>query len=128
MAVADTFEEPLPSPQMPHIVINEIYYWVDSDHGWDSPKDRGVSTEDDGDQIIISENGADSQNSVFMDNEEFCNVTQENQTEAFFCGSHPSIRRNSQHSPSPNPSHEGRGNLERIAFYGKNEHIDKIKI
>lgn len=55
MAVADTFEEPVVSS---HIVINEIYYHVDPDHGWDSPKDRGV-----------------------IESETFCNTAQSNQTE-----------------------------------------------
>ena len=58
-----------------NIVINEVYYEVDSGHGVDSPKDRGVGQ---GASIIIQGNGAGSVNSAVIDIENSCTIIQNN--------------------------------------------------
>lgn len=70
-----------PSPAPAHIVINEVFYDVDSAHGLDSPGDRGVTVGGHVTQIRIEDNGAGSQNSAFVDIETLCAVVQTNQTD-----------------------------------------------
>lgn len=70
-----------PSPLPAHIVINEVFYDVDSAHGLDSPGDRGVTVGGHVTQIRIEGNGNGSQNSAFVDIETLCSVVQNNQTD-----------------------------------------------
>lgn len=60
------------------IVINEVYYDVDSAHGLDSPADRGLSVG--GAIISIRNNGANSTNKVFVDIENNCKIIQSNKS------------------------------------------------
>lgn len=59
-----------------HLVINEVYYLVDKNHGLDSPKDRGIK--ENNTTITISGNGADSRNSITVNKSDNCNITQQN--------------------------------------------------
>ena len=61
------------------LVINEVYYEVDGNHGVDSPKDRGiVSINGRNITVIIEGNGAGSTNTVTMTISQYCNITQSN--------------------------------------------------
>ncbi|MEK7166684.1 MAG: signal peptidase I, partial [Patescibacteria group bacterium] len=77
--ISDPIVSPTPAPV--HIVINEVYYDVDSAHGFDSPGDRGVTVGGHVTQIRIVGKGAESQNSAFVDIETLCSVVQNNQTD-----------------------------------------------
>ena len=59
-----------------NIVINEVYYEVDSDHGLDSPADRGITAG--GVSISIRGNGVGSVNQAFVDIENKCKIVQTN--------------------------------------------------
>lgn len=59
-----------------NLVINEVYYKVDSNHGLDSPKDRGVG----GTSATISGNGAGSKNLINLKVKNTCVVVQQNTT------------------------------------------------
>ena len=59
-----------------NIVINEVYYQVDGDHGLDSPADRGITAG--GVSISIRGNGAGSVNQAFIDIENKCKIVQTN--------------------------------------------------
>ena len=61
-----------------HVVINEVYYLVDEDHGFDSPKDRGILSITGNNAIIISGNGTGSVNTVTVDIRKNCKVVQQN--------------------------------------------------
>lgn len=71
-----------PTPLPAHIVINEVFYDVDPEHGLDSPGDRGVTVGGHVTQVRIENNGDGSTNSAFVDIETLCSVVQNNQTEA----------------------------------------------
>ncbi len=58
------------------IVINEVFYGVDSAHGFDSPADRGLTVG--GLNLSIIGNGAGSTNSIFVDIENNCTIYQVN--------------------------------------------------
>ncbi len=62
-----------------NIVINEVYYIVDEDHGLDSPKDRGILGVS-GNNVTISGNGAGSTNIVVVKKSEACKILQSNNT------------------------------------------------
>lgn len=62
-----------------HLVINEVYYQVDSKHGLDSPKDRGIISVN-GTKVVISGNGAGSNNSVTLTQSQVCKILQTSQT------------------------------------------------
>lgn len=72
---------PSSSPQPAHIVINEVFYNVDGDHGLDSPGDRGVTVGGHVTSVRIENNGAGSNNSAFVDIETLCQAVQNNQTD-----------------------------------------------
>ena len=59
-----------------NIVINEVYYQVDSDHGLDSPADRGVGAGNV--SAIIAGNGAGSVNTIVIDIDSRCRIVQVN--------------------------------------------------
>ncbi|OGE10622.1 hypothetical protein A3A60_02910 [Candidatus Curtissbacteria bacterium RIFCSPLOWO2_01_FULL_42_26] len=59
-----------------NIVINEVYYQVDGDHGLDSPVDRGVGAGNV--SAIISNNGAGSVNTIVIDIDNRCRIVQTN--------------------------------------------------
>lgn len=64
-----------------NILINEVYYKVDSTHGLDSPKDRGIVSVNGGNVTInISGNGAGSTNTVTVSQSQACNILQSNTT------------------------------------------------
>lgn len=58
------------------IVINEVYYEVDSDHGLDSPADRGQGAGNI--SAIIAGNGAGSVNTIVIDIDNKCKIVQTN--------------------------------------------------
>ena len=58
------------------IVINEVFYGVDSAHGFDSPADRGLTVG--GLNLSIIGNGAGSTNNIFVDIENNCTIHQVN--------------------------------------------------
>ncbi len=64
-----------------NVVINEVYYLVDSAHGLDSPKDRGVVSNN-GSNITINilGNGAGSTNIVKVKQKDICSILQSNTT------------------------------------------------
>ncbi len=75
------FDLKIPNFKSDHIVINEVYYRVDSVHGLDSPKDRGIhSVHGDDVEIEISGNGEGSNNTVIVSRSEACKITQSNNT------------------------------------------------
>ena len=75
------FDLKIPNFKSDHIVINEVYYQVDSSHGLDSPKDRGIhSVHGDDVEIEIEGNGEGSNNTVTVNREEACNILQSNNT------------------------------------------------
>ena len=75
------FDLKIPNYKSDHIVINEVYYRVDSTHGLDSPKDRGIhSVHGDDVEIEIEGNGEGSQNTVIVSRSEACKITQSNNT------------------------------------------------
>ncbi len=75
------FDLKIPNYKSDHIVINEVYYRVDSAHGLDSPKDRGIhSVHGDDVEIEISGNGEGSNNTVIVSRSEACRITQSNNT------------------------------------------------
>lgn len=60
------------------LVINEVYYLVDEDHGLDSPKDRGILNVNGNDvTVIISDTGTGSTNTAVMKKSQVCEVIQE---------------------------------------------------
>ena len=59
-----------------HIVINEVYYQVDSSHGLDSPADRGVGAGNV--SAVITDNGAGSVNTIVIDIDNRCKIVQVN--------------------------------------------------
>ena len=62
-----------------NIVINEVYYLVDEDHGLDSPKDRGIlGVNGNNVSIIIQGNGAGSTNIVNVNIRQVCTIIQSN--------------------------------------------------
>ena len=58
-----------------HLVINEVYYNVDEEHGLDSPKDRGVST-----TASNTNTGAGSTNNASANVSFNCTINQQNQS------------------------------------------------
>ncbi len=73
------FDLKIPNFKSDHIVINEVYYRVDSTHGLDSPKDRGIhSVHGDDVEIEIEGNGEGSHNTVNVSQSEACRITQSN--------------------------------------------------
>lgn len=66
----------------PKIVINEVFYDVDPDHGVDSPGDRGVRVAGHATQVNIEDNGGRSENSAFVDIENLCSAFQGTTTDA----------------------------------------------
>lgn len=75
------FDLKIPNYKSDHIVINEVYYRVDSTHGLDSPKDRGIlNVNGNNVTVIISGNGAGSNNTVNVSQSEACKITQSNNT------------------------------------------------
>lgn len=58
-----------------HLVINEVYYQVDGEHGLDSPKDRGVSV-----SASNTNTGAGSTNNASANVAFNCTINQQNQT------------------------------------------------
>ena len=68
-------------PSSDHIVINEVYYDVDPDHGLDSPKDRGfLHIGRRNATIIIKDNGAGSINTATILIKDICKIVQQNQS------------------------------------------------
>lgn len=62
-----------------HIVINEVYYLVDGNHGMDSPKDRGIIwTDGKNVTVVIEGNGPGSTNIVTMSITNYCKLIQSN--------------------------------------------------
>lgn len=61
------------------LVINEVYYIVDSEHGLDSPKDRGILGVS-GNKVTISGNAAGSKNTVVVSQRQACKILQSNTT------------------------------------------------
>ena len=59
-----------------NIIINEVYYQVDSSHGLDSPADRGVGAGNV--SAIIADNGAGSVNTIVIDIDNRCRIVQVN--------------------------------------------------
>lgn len=77
----DASSSPLPStlPLPNHIVINEVYYHVDGDHGEDA---SSQTNHGDGSITVgINNNGAGSTNSVTVTTEKLCQAVQQNQAE-----------------------------------------------
>lgn len=62
------------------LVINEVYYQVDSQHGVDSLKDRGILANDGKNVTVIQNNGANSKNTVKMKISNYCKLVQKNDT------------------------------------------------
>jgi len=58
-----------------HLVINEVYYLVDAEHGLDSPKDRGVSI-----SASNTNTGAGSTNNASANVAFNCTINQQNQS------------------------------------------------
>lgn len=63
-----------------NIVINEVYYIVDPNHGLDSPKDRGILGVNGDIVTIIQGNGEGSNNTVNVNINHACNILQNNNT------------------------------------------------
>ncbi|MBI4137356.1 lamin tail domain-containing protein [Candidatus Roizmanbacteria bacterium] len=61
-----------------HVVINEVFYDVDENHGFDSPKDRGIISIHGNNAVVISGNGAGSVNAVTIDIKKTCKLVQQN--------------------------------------------------
>ena len=62
-----------------NLVINEVFYDVDSEHGFDSPKDRGISDINGNSvDIIIKDNASGSTNIVKVSIFDLCQIVQEN--------------------------------------------------
>jgi hypothetical protein len=63
------------------LIINEVYYQVDGNHGTDSPKDRGIIGVN-GNQVTITikNNGAGSVNTVTVNQTQACKILQSNST------------------------------------------------
>lgn len=61
------------------LVINEVYYKVDSSHGLDSPKDRGILSQN-GNKVMIQVQGNDagSKNAVTVNQSQACSILQSN--------------------------------------------------
>lgn len=64
-----------------NLVINEVYYLVDSTHGLDSPKDRGIlGVNGNNVTVLIAGNGANSKNTVVVNLKQVCKVNQVSNT------------------------------------------------
>lgn len=75
------FDLKIPNFMSDNIVINEVYYRVDSSHGLDSPKDRGIlNVNGNNVTVVISGNGSGSNNTVNVSQSEACRITQSNNT------------------------------------------------
>ncbi len=62
-----------------NLVINEVFYDVDSEHGFDSPKDRGISDINGNSvDIIIKDNASGSTNIVEVSIFDLCQIVQVN--------------------------------------------------
>ncbi|MEK7573889.1 MAG: lamin tail domain-containing protein [Patescibacteria group bacterium] len=73
------FDLKIPNFQSDNIVINEVYYRVDSLHGLDSPKDRGIlNVNGNNVTVVVSGNGEGSNNTVNVSQSEACRITQSN--------------------------------------------------
>ena len=62
-----------------HLAINEVYYQVDENHGFDSPKDRGVKTG--GNSASNSNTGAGSSNTARSSSSISCSIDQSNSSD-----------------------------------------------
>ena len=64
-----------------HLVINEVYYLVDSKHRLDSPKDRGIlGVNGNNVSIQIKDNNTGSTNTVTVSQSQACEIIQSNNT------------------------------------------------